>query len=129
MTLREKIFKTFSVTIREINTHGGPEKFFEKYPVGGIYYGEADVLRDENGIEIGTQFDFDKLNECKKYAKNRLWVCADFAAVRGQTVLADNQRSLGASKNLDDAYKWGKTLGMQMNDKGIDMILGPSIDM
>ena len=129
MTLREKIFKTFSVTIREINMHGGPEKFFEKYPVGGIYYGEADVLRDENGVEIGTQFDFDKLNECKKYAKNRLWVCADFAAVRGQTVFSDNQRSLGASRNLEDAYKWGKTLGMQMNDKGIDMILGPSIDM
>ena len=31
MTLREKILKTFIVTIREINTHGGPEKFFEKY--------------------------------------------------------------------------------------------------
>lgn len=29
MTLREKILKTFVVTIREINTHGGPEKFFE----------------------------------------------------------------------------------------------------
>ncbi len=129
MTLREKILKTFSVTIREINTHGGPEKFFKKYPVGGIYYGEADVLRDENGIEIGTQFDFDRLNECKKHSKNRLWVCADFASVRGQTFFADNQRSLGASKNLKDAYNWGKSLGMQMNDKGIDMILGPSIDM
>ena len=66
MTLREKILKTFIVTIREINTHGGPEKFFEKYPVGGMYYGECDVLRDENGLEVGTQLDFDKLNECKK---------------------------------------------------------------
>ena len=29
MTLREKILKTFVVTIREINTHGGPKEFFE----------------------------------------------------------------------------------------------------
>ena len=86
MTLREKIFKTFIVTIREINLHGGPEKFFEKYPVGGMYYGEADVLRDENGLEIGTQLDFDKLNECKKYSKTKLLVCADSANARGQKI-------------------------------------------
>lgn len=35
MTLREEIFKTFVVTIREINTHGGPEEFFAKYPAAG----------------------------------------------------------------------------------------------
>lgn len=79
MTLREKILKTFVVTIREINTHGGPEEFFSKYPVGGMYYGEAAALRDENGLEIGTQLDFDKLNECKKYSKTKLLVCADEA--------------------------------------------------
>ncbi len=129
MTLREKIFKTFVVTIREINTHGGPEKFFEKYPVGGMYYGEAAALRDENGLEIGTQLDFDKLNECKKYSKTKLLVCADGAAVRGQQVHCGSQRSLGASLNLEDAYNWGKVMGMQMNDKGVDWILGPSIDM
>ena len=88
MTLREKIFKTFLVTIREVNTHGGPEKFFEKYPVGGIYYGEAAALLDENGLEMGTQFNLDKLNECKRYSKNRLWVCAEDASIRGQTIYA-----------------------------------------
>lgn len=129
MTLREKIFKTFIVTIREINTHGGPEKFFEKYPVGGMYYGEAAALKDENGLEIGTQLDFDKLNECKKYSKNKLLVCADGCSVRGQKFHAGCQRSLGASVNLEDAYNWGKTIGMQMNDKGVDWVLGPSIDM
>lgn len=129
MTLREKIFKTFIVTIREINTHGGPEKFFEKYPVGGMYYGEGDALRDENGMEIGTQLDLDKLNECKKYSKNKLLVCADGCAVRGQTFNVGCQKSLGASLNLEDAYNYGKIIGMQMNDKGVDWVLGPSIDM
>ena len=76
MTLREKILKTFNVTIREINTHGGPEKFFEKYPVGGVYYGEEAALRDESGKFMGTQYDLDTLNEIKKYSKNKLLVCA-----------------------------------------------------
>lgn len=120
MTLREKILKTFIVTIREINTHGGPEKFFAEYPVGGMYYGEAEALKDENGVEIGTQLDFDKLNECKKYSKNKLLVCADGCKIRGQKVQVATQRSLGASVNLEDAYEYGKIIGMQCNDKGVD---------
>lgn len=129
MTLREKILKTFVVTIREINLHGGPEEFFKKYPVGGLYYGEGAALRDENGLEVGTQFDLDKLNEVKKYSPNKLLVCADGCAVRGQKMGSSCQRSLGASLSEEDAYEWGKTIGMQMNDKGVDWVLGPSIDM
>lgn len=129
MTLREKIFKTFVVTIREINTHGGPEKFFEKYPVGGMYYGEAKRFLNDEGREVGTSTTFETLNLCKKYSKNKLWVCADGAAMRGQKIKMHPQTSLGASVNLEDAYNFGKITGMQMNDKGIDMVLGPSIDM
>lgn len=129
MTLREKILKTFIVTIREINTHGGPEKFFEKYPVGGMYYSEGKPLLDENGLEMGTATTFEKLNECKKYSKQKLLVCADGCAVRGEKIHINTQRSLGASENLRDAYDWGKIIGMQMNDKGVDWVLGPSIDM
>ena len=66
MTLREKIFKTFIVTIREINTHGGPEEFFKAYPVGGMYYGEEAAFRDASGRFMGTQLDLNTLNECKK---------------------------------------------------------------
>ncbi len=129
MTMREKILKTFVVTIREINTHGGAKEFFEKYPVGGAYYGEAPALRDENGLEIGTQYDFEKLNELKKYSKKKLLVCADGCCIRGQKVFASCQRSLGASLSEEDAYNWGRLIGMQMNDKGVDWVLGPSIDM
>ncbi len=129
MTLREKILKTFIVTIREINTHGGPEEFFKKYPVGGMYYSEASIFRDENGNEVGTATTFGKLNECKKASKNKLLVCADEAVVRGQLIKIWPQGSLGGSQSEEDAYNYGKCLGMQMNDKGIDWILGPSIDM
>ncbi|MBO5198862.1 MAG: glycoside hydrolase family 3 protein [Lachnospiraceae bacterium] len=129
MTLREKILKTFIVTIREINTHGGPKEFFEKYPVGGMYYSEGEPLLDENGLEMGTATTFEKLNECKKYSKKKLLVCADGARVRGQQVNLHVQNSLGGSGNLEDAYQFGRIQGMQMNDKGVDWVLGPSIDM
>ncbi|MBP3361635.1 MAG: glycoside hydrolase family 3 protein [Clostridia bacterium] len=129
MTLREKILQTFIVTIREINTHGGPEKFFEKYPVGGMYYSEGEKLLDKNGLEVGTALDYDKLNICKKNSRNKLLVCADSAALKNQQFNISAQRSLGGSHNPEDAYNYGKIIGMQMNDKGIDWVLGPSIDM
>lgn len=96
--------------------------------MGGLYYGEepAHII---NGKYMGTQFDFETLNEIKKHSPKKLLVCADGCAIRNQTVMIDNQKSLGASRNLKDAYNWGKLLGMQMNDKGVDWILGPSIDM
>lgn len=129
MTLREKILKTFIVTIREVNTHGGPEEFFKKYPVGGMYYSESTPNLSEEGKEIGISTTFEGLNECKKHSPNKLLVCADGAHVRGQTVRFWPQMSLGSSVNLEDAYNLGRVTGMQMNDKGIDWVLQPSIDM
>ena len=70
MTLREKILKTFVVTIREVNTHGGVKEFFKKYPVGGLYYSEGAVLTDENGVEMGTAMSHEKMLECKAAAKD-----------------------------------------------------------
>lgn len=129
LSLREKIFKTFIVTIREINTHGGPEAFFEKYPVGGMYFSEGTRLLNEEGLEMGTALDYDKLNECKKYSKGKLLVCADGCCIAGQKFAEHPQRSVGATGDLNDAYEWGRIIGMQMNDKGVDWVLGPSIDM
>ena len=51
MTLKEKVFQTFIVTIREINKHGGPKEFFKKYPVGGMYYGQSKDPDIENKVE------------------------------------------------------------------------------
>lgn len=129
MTLREKILKTFIVTIREINTHGGIDVFFEKYPVGGMYFGGAKLNLDENGNEMGTATTVEKLDKCKKASKNRLLVCADGAFVQNQNIRLKVKQSLGASLNMEDAYEFGKTIGMQMNSNGIDWVLGPSVDL
>ena len=68
----------------EINLHGGPEKFFEKYPVGGLYYGEGIPLLNDQGLEIGTQSTPEKMHECRKYSKHKLLVCADGVRMAGQ---------------------------------------------
>lgn len=129
LSLREKILKTFMVTIREVNTHGGIEEFFKNYPVGGIYYGEGAVYTDESGKEVGTAMSYETLQRCRKAAKNGLIVCADGASVVGQKIKFRPQRSLGASRNLEDAYNLGKCIGMQCNAKGVDWVFAPCIDM
>lgn len=127
MTLREKVLQTFVVTIREINKHGGPKKFFEKYPVGAMYYGNLNVLYDENGLEMGTQMTHDKLLECKRYATD-LFVCADEAQLEGQTERMGAGSALATGKD-EDAYNYGKIMGMQMNESGVDWVLMPAIDI
>lgn len=124
MTLREKILKTFIVTIREINTHGGPEEFFEKYPVGGMYYSEGNILLGKDGLEMGTATTHEKLERCKKASKQKLLICADPARR-----FESGQISLGAGVTDEMAYNLGKAIGMGYNAKGVDWILGPSIDM
>ena len=128
MTLREKILKTFVVTIREVNAHGGPERFFKEYPVGGLYYGEEEIFYDENGKEAGMYTTRSRLAECRAASKERLLVCADGVHFPGQTV-PDAVRSLGAYPNEKDAYEVGRIIGMQMNDCDVDWILQPTLDM
>ena len=129
LTLREKILKTFIVTIREINTHGGPEEFFKKYPVGGLFYSEGPKLLDENGVNLGVACDQEELELCRKLCPGQLMAYADACSVRGQNYTSWPQTSLGSSQLLEDAYNWGKVTGMQFNDRGVDVIYGPSIDM
>ena len=105
------------------------ERFFKEYPVGGMYYGEESILRDENGTEIGTQFSFETLNECKKHSPKKLFICADACSVRGET-FKDGSGILAANPEWEqDAYDIGKIIGMQFNDRGVDWVLGPAIDL
>ena len=126
MTLKEKVLQTFIVTIREINKFGGPEKFFEQYKVGGMYF--SVWPESEGKIERGTGTNFNRLKECRKFSKTDLLVCADGAHIPGQKIFA-GARSLAASKDAEDAYNFGKIIGMQMNYYTVDWVLGPSIDM
>ena len=135
MTLREKILKTFVVTIKEINAYGGPEKFFAKYPVGGVYYANVEPKNGENPMtenyERGTGMSRAKLKRVREAALAagvNMLVCADGASLVDQKVRA-SQASLGAIEDESYAYDYGKIIGMQMNAHNIDWVLGPIIDM
>lgn len=129
MSLREKILKTFVVTIREVNKHGGPKEFFEKYPVGGFFFREAAGGLDENGVEIGTGHSYEKYLECVKASKKKLFVCADGVPLDGAKNLRILGRTFGASKSIEDAYELGRLYAINFHAKNVDMILGPSMDL
>ena len=52
LSIKEKVLQTFVVTIREINKHGGPKEFFDKYKVGGMYYSESQDPNIEKRVEM-----------------------------------------------------------------------------
>lgn len=129
MTLKEKVLMTFVVTIREINKHGGPETFFEKYPVGAMYFNETkdiDILCGKLP-ELGTGMRRETLHRCIAASKRKMLVCADEGTVYGQ-----QQRHCMCSGcysgREDTSYTLGKLLGMQMNDNEVDWLLGPAVD-
>lgn len=66
MTLKEKILQTFIVSIREINKHGGPQEFFKKYKVGGMYYSKSQDPNIENRTETSLPTHPKHLAECNK---------------------------------------------------------------
>lgn len=126
MTLREKVLQTFVVTIREINTHGGPAAFFEKYPVGGMYYSyQADTV---GTTEMGTGTNPARLAECRAASRLPLFVCADGVAFPGQTVGAPTT-SAAATRDIESAYRLGRICGMQMNAADVDWVLTPMVDL
>lgn len=128
MTLREKILKTFVVAIRDINQNGGPEEFFKKYPVGGMYFCYSDGPYDENGNEVSQGCTYEKLERCKKASPNKLLICVDGVNMVGQELSA-RFRSIAAGGTEEDAYNMGKAIAMQCNSRGVDWLLGPCIDM
>lgn len=129
MTLKEKILQTFVVTIREINKHGGPEEFFKKYKVGGMYFGLLPDELDDGKPEMCTSLTRKRLAECRKASQIPLLVCADGVEIDGQEIKVLTSKSIGSSRNMQDAYNLGKIYGMQMNANDVDWLLGPIVDL
>lgn len=126
MTLREKVLQTFVVTIREVNTHGGPSEFFAKYPVGGLYY---DYRQDSEGtVEMGTGTNPARLAQCRAASRTPLLVCADGCAMPGQRIIP-SEAAIGSIQTEEAAYRYGQILGIQMNSNDIDWLLGPIVDL
>lgn len=134
-TLREKVFSIICTTARVIHKEGDIKRFFEKYPVGGLYFSKAEGARDlapmmEGGAASDGKHDYRAyLEECRKASGGKLLICADGANIDEDGKPGVPMMAVGATRDKDLAYRVGRSLGMQMNYNGIDLILGPCIDM
>ncbi len=129
LTLREKVYKTFILNTNFMKGSGTLKEFFEKYPVGGLYFSKGpvrDLIEMEEGASA-VRSDFVKA--CRKASKFPLVVCADGANIGDDGLMAYETEALGAADSEELAYRYGKALGMQMNYNDVDWILGPCIDM
>lgn len=126
LTLREKVLQTFIVTIREVNRHGGPEKFFRDYPVGGMYYSLRPATAGT--VELGTGTNPQRLAQCRAASRFPLLICADGCKLPGQSV-DPSARAVGAIQTEQAAYSYGRIIGMQMNGNDIDWVLYPVADL
>ena len=127
MTLKEKIFQTIVVDNHTMKINGGPKSFFEKYPVGGVYFANyyAQDLGALMAEEALSSEDF--IKKCREFSKVPLLVCADDALINGGLNM-----SLGGAAACDDEnvyFKYGEMRGIEMNHHDIDWILAPCIDL
>ena len=127
LTLKEKIYQTMIVDNHAIKLAGGPEKFFEKYPVGGLYFMRGYVNDLGALMEEGVTGSEDLIAKCRKYSETDLLVCADGALIGDSFNM-----SLGGAAACEDEsvyFEYGRMRGIEMNYHDIDWILAPCIDI
>ena len=129
LTLREKVYKTFILNTNFMMGEGTLEEFFEKYPVGGLYFSKGSVQGLVEMKEGDSIVRSDFIKACRKVSKYPLVVCADGASIGDEGLAACQTEALGAADSEKLAYRYGKALGMQMNANDVDWLLGPCIDM
>ena len=129
LTLREKVYKTLIMNKNHMKVDGTLKEYFEKYPIGGVFYSKGAVagLVEQQEGESVVKRGF--VEGCREAANYPLIVCADGATIGDTGLPACNTEALGAADSEELAYRYGKALGMQMNANDVDWIFGPCIDM
>ncbi|MBR3761263.1 MAG: hypothetical protein IKK59_00820 [Lachnospiraceae bacterium] len=129
LTLREKVYKTFIMNVNHMRSTGTLKEYFEKYPIGGLYFSKGAVQglieMKEGDSVVSSEF----VKACRRASKYPLVVCADGANIGDTGLPACDTEALGAADSEELAYCYGKALGMQMNANDVDWLLGPCIDM
>lgn len=130
LTLREKVFQCMIMKPKMMKRNFTLEEYFEKYPVGGLYFSKGPVqdLAEMEPGEASTSNAW--IAKCRKAAKYPLLVCADGANIGDNGMPAVSKDALAACKDAKKlAYDYGKSEGMQMNANDVDWILGPCLDL
>lgn len=128
MNLREKVYQTFIMHYRDLKGISDYKEFFEKYPIGGLYFSKGPAPDLVEGVEGEARTSQDFVHMCRQLSKYPMVVCADGANI-DDGLNAPDPRSLAAADSESLCYDLGKAYGMQMNYNDVDWILGPCIDM
>ncbi len=141
MTLEEKVAQLFFVTPESltgvgqvIQTGDTSRKTFSEYPVGGIIYfawnlqtpeqakqmigGMAEYALSETGIPVFLAVD-EEGGRVTRFEKNPEFGIEDIPAMK----------KIGDTKDPEEAYKVGATIGEYLNEYGINLDLAPDADV
>ena len=137
MTLDEKIYQMLFVTPESLTNVGqviqageSTKQALNKYPVGGIIYFSAN-LQDKNQIKS-------MIDNTQKFSKIPLFMGVDEEGGRvarlgnnaktGVTKI-DTMKTVGDTKNPNNAYTVGKTLGKELSKLGFNVDFAPVADV
>ena len=127
MTLKEKIYQLFLSHIRDIKKEGDIKRFFEKYPVGGVYFSQFDVEDVGSLMKSAANTTRGFIQECRDTAGHQLVMCVDSALIEDGLRLFPSAVSAAGD---DELFKeFGDAFATQLVYNDIDIVFGPCIDM
>ena len=99
LSLREKVFQCMIMKPKMMKRNLTLEEYFEKYPVGGLYFAKGPVqdLAEMEPGEASTSNAF--IAKCRKAAKYPILICADGANIGDSGMPAVSKDALAASPN------------------------------
>lgn len=136
MTLEQKVAGLFFITPEELTgvndvTIGGStlSSALSEYPVGGLYLTEANMESPEQLKEM--------ISNVKSFAHNEIFIGVSeiggeesplVASGLTEAVISD-QAALGEAGDNSAAYMAGIAIGNQMNEYGVNTVIGPLADV
>lgn len=136
MTLEQKVAGLFFVTPEELTgessvTIGGStlNGVLNEYPVGGLYLTESNMESPEQLKEM--------IFNIKSFTHNEMFIGISEIGGEGSPLVASglseavisSQPALGESEDNSGAYMAGIAIGNQMNEYGINTVIGPLADI
>ena len=136
MTLEQKVAGLFFVTPEELTgessvTIGGStlNGVLNEYPVGGLYLTESNMESPEQLKEM--------IFNIKSFTHNEMFIGISEIGGEGSPLVASglseavisSQPTLGESEDNSGAYMAGIAIGNQMNEYGINTVIGPLADI
>lgn len=136
MTLEQKVAGLFFVTPEELTgensvTIGGStlNGALNEYPVGGLYLAESNMESPEQLKEM--------IFNIKSFTHNEIFIGVSEIGGEGSPLVTSglseavisSQPTLGESEDNSGAYMAGIAIGNQMNEYGINTVIGPLADI